>query len=189
MNTDLPINEVWRDVIGYEGLYQVSDSGHVMSLRTGRILKEGVDKETNIRNIGLYNAQGVRKSYTIHQLVMRTFVGECPPDMEINHDDGDRSNNTLSNLEYCTHQYNIRHAIRTGLYKSPTGENAHASKLTQKKVDEIRASYIPKRGMKTALAKQYGVTAAAIHKIVTRKTWKHTPQHTAPAQSESEENS
>lgn len=110
-------DEQWRDIPGWEGLYQVSDQGRVRSLdrqkeyrdgRTyfypGRILKLRVN-QTGYLRAGLYDGDKTKDCY-VHRLVMWAFVGECPKGMQVCHDDGDKKNNRLKNLRYASQSDN-----------------------------------------------------------------------------------
>lgn len=112
--------EEWRPIPGYEGIYEVSDRGRVRSLdRTsshgrrlrGQILKPVV--RSGYLGVGLH-ASGVSRIHSAHRLVLSAFVGPAPADMEARHLDGDRSNNTASNLAWGTSQQNIRDQLRHG---------------------------------------------------------------------------
>ena len=103
------MKEEWRDIAGYEGKYQVSNLGRVKSLnykRTGKhkILKllKGSD---GYFYIGLCK-NGIKKNNLVHRLIAQSFI-ENPDDFpEVNHRDENKQNNKVSNLEWCTHQYN-----------------------------------------------------------------------------------
>jgi hypothetical protein len=126
------MNENWKDIPGYEALYQVSDLGRVKALpRTLRFLsKRGVESwrvtaeklcSVNVTRNGYclvhFQVDGVRHTRTVHELVMLAFAGARPERLEINHKDGDKRNNALVNLEYVTSEQNHRHAVDTGLNK------------------------------------------------------------------------
>ncbi|GAG26569.1 unnamed protein product, partial [marine sediment metagenome] len=108
METKL-IDEIWKNVIGYEGLYQVSNYGRVKSFH----LYKGTSKRILIPRkmkaghfqVNLCKNQ-VKKNYLIHRLVMRAFMGLCPDGMECCHNDGDPTNNCVFNLRYDTHKSN-----------------------------------------------------------------------------------
>lgn len=113
--------EVWREVPGYEGAYQVSDEGRVRSLdrvtsngspRRGRILKPGRLTGGHLA-VALSSASSVQQ-FRVHQLVMLAFIGERPPGMEIRHLDGVKTNNRLDNLTYGTRSENILDRVRHG---------------------------------------------------------------------------
>lgn len=102
---------MWKDIKGYEGLYQISNDGHVR-----RILKNGETKPVKNKD-GLYYTVSLSKngrytSFNVHRLVAETFLG-MPEDrkMEVNHKDGDKHNNNLSNLEWVTPTENHIHAL------------------------------------------------------------------------------
>lgn len=117
--------EVWKDIPGYEGLYQVSNMGRVKSLeRTKdnnggkvaipeRIMRTSVD--TVGYSIVCLTKDGKRKTHKIHRLVGMAFVPNPENKQEINHKDGDKRNNCAVNLEWSTRLENMHHAYATGL--------------------------------------------------------------------------
>ena len=120
--------EIWKDVPGYEGLYQVSSFGRVRSLDRmvwggkAYYFKEGqIQKLQNNGNGYMYKQlkhEGTGKNFYIHRLVMMTFVGDRPKNMVICHIDGDKTNNRLDNLRYDTYSENnidqFRHSDKRG---------------------------------------------------------------------------
>ncbi len=120
------MEEIWKDCIGYEGLYQVSDLGRVKSMERQsigknnsiRILKEKI-LECNVDEKGykflhLWN-KSVKKRITVHRLVAQHFIENPNGLPQVNHKDGVKSNNVVYNLEWCTSSQNIKHAYDTGL--------------------------------------------------------------------------
>ena len=107
--------ERWRDIAGYEGVYQVSDLGQVRNTQTNKILQP-----TKLKNGRVYvtlSSDGFQKKSTVHDLVASAFLGDCPPEHEIRHKDGDYSRNELSNLEYISRQESQkRFVMQTGGY-------------------------------------------------------------------------
>lgn len=118
--------------------------------------------------------------------MMLTFIGPCPAGYVVNHKDGVKTNNTLSNLEYVLEIENHRHAQRLGLY--PTGErhmsrthperlrrgeHHKCAKLTTEQVKEIRRLYAEGGCTFKALASTYKVSQGTINAIVHRVIWKH----------------
>ena len=176
--------EIWKDIQGYEGLYQVSNYGRVKSLErkvkskggfrkvSERILKPMVTSY-GYRAVSFYNPNN--KKYKIHRLVVQAFLNNPNNYEQVNHIDGDKTNNHVDNLEWCSHEMNMQHAHKTGLknMKHLTGHNHPNSKLTDKDVKEIREKYIPKIYTLKKLAEEYGVDYSVIHKIIKRKNWKH----------------
>lgn len=103
------MTETWKDVAGYEGLYQVSDLGRVRSLKYGksRILKHIIGKKGYL-HVTLYR-EGEQKSVLIHRLVAQAFVPNPSNFPVINHKDENPANNTVNNLEWCTQRYNVNY--------------------------------------------------------------------------------
>ena len=106
------MEEIWKDIEGYEGLYQVSNLGRVKSLKynkTGRerILK--IDKNKNGYLYILLYKNNKRKHYRIHRLVANAFIENPNNYPYINHKDECKSNNNVNNLEWCSPKYNINH--------------------------------------------------------------------------------
>ena len=101
--------EVWKDVVGYEGLYMVSNLGRVKSLRGNkeRILKGYYHR--GYRRVDLYK-NGVMKHWRIHRLVAQAFIDNPNNYPVVNHRDEDKSNNRVDNLEWCTHEYNVNYS-------------------------------------------------------------------------------
>ena len=123
--------EEWRDVEGFEGLYQVSNKGKVRSLdrtvttsrygkplsmtKRGKVLKTITDRRGYI-GVQL-SKEGKPYTFKVHRLVARAFLPNAEGLQEVNHIDGNKRNNDIQNLEWCTRGHNIRHAFRTGLIK------------------------------------------------------------------------
>ena len=118
--------EIWKDIPNYEGYYQASNLGRIKSLlfqnnlnnkkyKREKILKPKVTKD-NCSRVELWK-DGKHKTYLTYRLVALTFLGKPKEGMTVNHKDGNRLNNNIDNLEWCTRKENIQHAYRTGLYK------------------------------------------------------------------------
>ena len=116
------MQEVWKDIPGYEGLYQVSSLGRVKSLErdTKRLrpqhIRERMLKPRNGGYLQVYLADaGKREAVYIHRLVAQAFIPNPDNKPIANHKDGNKHNNSVENLEWCTHQENVLHAYLTGL--------------------------------------------------------------------------
>lgn len=171
-------SEHWREVPDYEGLYEVSTEGRVRLMRDrggngqgrwlkGRILKLKPCRAKVYRVVQITRGDGKKTSPKIHQLVMAAFVGPAPEDRwQINHRDGNSTNNHICNLEYCTPSENQIHRYRV------LGNRNNNAKFTDDQVLEIRARYAAgeRNGQ---LAKAFGVTTTCIHHIVRGKVYKH----------------
>ena len=109
-------SEIWKDVVGYEGFYQVSNKGNVYSITRkdsigrklgGRMLKPCYDRDGYLRVYLCKN--GKRKTRFIHRLVAGAFLPNPNGYSEINHRDENKVNNYANNLEWCTREHNVNH--------------------------------------------------------------------------------
>lgn len=115
------MNEIWKDIKGYKGLYQISNLGNVKSLKREKLKKDKIIKPYNTKGylrIGLLKNK-VRKGHFIHRLIAQEFIPNPENKPFINHINGITNDNNIKNLEWCTHQENVDHAWRTGLMKPP----------------------------------------------------------------------
>ena len=112
------MEEVWKDIVGYEGLYQVSNLGRVKSLNYKHTKKEGVlafkRHKSGYLTVMLCK-NGENKNRSIQTLVAGEFIENPENKPCVNHIDGNKENNAVENLEWVTYSENTRHAIRTGL--------------------------------------------------------------------------
>lgn len=105
------MQEIWKDIEGYEGEYQVSNFGNVRSLN---FMRRGVTRELAKKHSGgysyviLYKKTKIKRK-RIHRLVAETFIPNPDNLPEVNHKDENKENNRIDNLEWCTHQYNFRY--------------------------------------------------------------------------------
>lgn len=156
--------EQWKDIPGYEGRYKCSDMGNVQSLISLRPMS--LTKDTNgYITVGLSKDSKCKKRW-VHQLVLMTFIGPRPPQMEAAHLNGKRDDNRLENLRWCSRKENHAHKKQHGTYQ--IGEQSSHYKLTNEQCDAIVAEYKfihPKRSNSKELAIKYGVTQATIAKI------------------------
>lgn len=133
---DLP-NEVWKDIPSYEGLYQASSLGRLRSLDRftsrgfylrGAIIVQSTRKDDYL-NTALTTKDKKRKLWLVHRLVTITFISNPLHKLFINHKDGNKKNNRVDNLEWCTRSENCQHAWDTGL-QTKRGKTKHPETTT-----------------------------------------------------------
>lgn len=113
------MGEVWKNINGYEGLYQISNNGRVKSLpklagkswRKEKILKTYLDKDGYVKVI--LCKENKTKFLSVHRLIAEAFIPNPNEFPQINHKDENKQNNSLENLEWCTCKYNINYGTRT----------------------------------------------------------------------------
>lgn len=133
------MQEIWRDIVGYEGLYQVSNLGNVKLLKRtfspnggtrvieNKIMKNYINRDGYIK-VQLTN-NGKQKTISIHRLVAQSFVKNEFEYNEVNHIDGDKSNNNIENLEWSNRSQNIKHAILNNLFSVRKRGNHNMAKI------------------------------------------------------------
>lgn len=168
---DVLAEDGWVDVPGYLGRYQVNTDGRVRVIRvsdmTPRTGKAGY--AYTILESGSRKKGGYRKHHLIHRLIAEAFLPNPENKPCVNHKDGDKSNNSLSNLEWATYSENTLHAYDNGLIISLKGEKHNMAKLTNAQALEIRGSV----GSCKSVGAKYGVSAMIVSKIRRRELWAH----------------
>jgi len=178
------MKEIWKDVKDYEGYYQISNLGNVKSLeryRKGRnnskcIVKERILKETKgycdrYKGVLLCN-NGIKKKITIHRLVAQAFVSNLENKPCVNHLDGNKLNNNVKNLEWCTYSENDKHAYKIGL-RCNKGEKNSQAKLTEREVLKIRELYKTGKYTQKEIGNIFNNSHQNISGIINRKRWKY----------------
>lgn len=161
---------MWKDVKGFEGLYQISSCGCIKSIIRvkDRVLKPCVVGKGYLAVSLRKNNQTYRKY--IHQLVCESFCGESTKENKVvNHIDGNKLNNHFTNLEWCSYSSNNKHAYDTGLKNR--GEGFYNARLSEADVIQIRK--IGKIGTYQEIADCYGVSKATVRDVLMGRTWKH----------------
>jgi len=181
------IMEEWRDIKGYEGVYQASDLGRIRSLdkirrkwnhqgkRDVDYLYKGRVLKSNICNIYLYVClmhKGVKKSRSVHRLIAKTFVDNPNNKPNVNHIDFNHYNNSSNNLEWCTQYENIQHTKKHGRSRYANGEDQGKTRLTKEDVIKIRC--MSKEGVSQGkIASMYKMSRSGICNIISKKSWKY----------------
>lgn len=169
----LPTSEVWKDIKDYEGIYQVSNFGNVKSLgnsfsRKERLLKLSHQSKGYLTVVLQKNA--TRKMVLTHRLVAEHFIDNTESKPQVNHINGDKTDNIVENLEWVSHRENLDHAIKNNL--TLKGEENRNSKL--KDVDVIKIYSLLQKGTTTKeLSESYNVSYSTIDSIRTNRYWKH----------------
>ena len=158
----------WHYIEGFPK-YKVSDTGIVWNK------EKDVEVRTRNRNgyigVTLFN-DGYRKDENVHRLVAKAFLIGEPDQDQVNHKDGNKSNNHVDNLEWCTLSENRQHAYDNGLQHGRKGSKHHGAKFTEDEIREIKRKLANGYGV-TKLARELGVSHATISLINTGKNWSH----------------
>lgn len=167
------VKEIWKDVEGYEGLYQVSNMGNVRSLerqtsrgqnRKGKFLTKTIS-DNGYPKVSL-SKDGKATRFFVHRLVAISFIPNPEHKREVNHINGIKTDNRVCNLEWVSSRENKLHAFETRLRTQD-----HLRKLTYEQAEEIREKH--SKGISIyALAKEYGKCYKNIKAIVDCKLYK-----------------
>ena len=183
-------NEIWKDIQGFP-LYRVSNHGRILSL--GRTYtrpnwKDGKENVVRLRDriingcikklgdrpvvkTASLRADNKTHHVRVSHLVLEAFVGPRPIGMEACHNDGNPANNRIENLRWDTHAANMADQVQHGTKSSPPtfyGENHPMARLTDAQVEAIRAQAM-RRGLRAELAREHGVSATSIGRILSGK--------------------
>jgi len=161
--------ELWKTIDGYTD-YQVSNLGKIKSLKHNKekILKQ-IDNGFNYLYVYLCK-NNICQTFYIHRLVGIAFIPNTHNKPCINHKDGNKQNNYVDNLEWCTHSENMKHAFKIGL-RNQQGNNSPNHKLNKNDVLIIRDLYLYGNSQ-NKISKIYGVSRSCIEHIVNRINWK-----------------
>ncbi len=172
------VKEIWLDIIGFDGYYQISNKGRLKSLPRWGSPKTNILETANNGKGYLITAIGYKrklKSFVIHRLVAIYFVVNPDPInyKEINHIDGNKKNNHASNLEWSSRSKNVQHAFDTGLKFGYKGSKHPKSILNEEQVLLIRSKHVFRKYSHVTLAKEFSVSKSTIKHILARESWKH----------------
>ena len=176
------MDEIWKDVVGFEGIYKVSSFGRLKSLERIVVRKNDVRLRINEKIILGSDHHGYlfttlrkkdcRVQKFIHVIVAEAFIGVKPEGKEVCHADGSRKNNCVNNLRYGTRSDNVRDAMAHGTHYKPI--NKKGSERSDAKINEEIAKLIKVSDESShVLAKKFNVSRALISNIKRNKAWNH----------------
>lgn len=160
--------EIWV-LLKETNSHLISNVGNIKSIKTNKIIKKHLDKDGYPR-VGLYFNKKI-KSFYVHRLIANNFLNNKDNKPQVNHIDGNKQNNKISNLEWVTSSENRIHAFKIGLQKNKTGEDHHNSKLTINDIKEIR-KLCELNVSQYKIAKIFNIRQPQVSKIKNKKHWK-----------------
>ena len=178
--------EEWKDVNGYEGMYQISNKGNVRSLDRISYHKRGVSrykgkpKKKRMSTFGYwmvsFSKENKSKNFYVHKLMGIAFIPNPKNKKFINHKNGIKTDNQLENLEWVTHSENMNHELDTGLRVMPKGVKVYNSKLNPEIIISARKEY--SRGGITyqEIADKNGVCKRVMMNAMKGKHWQHVTE-------------
>ncbi len=174
------MEEIWKDIKGYEGLYQVSNLGRVKSLdryvnykNKSKAVRKGVIRKAKIgKGYFLINLSkdGVKRFFLVHRIVAETFLENPSSKKTVNHINGIKTDNTVNNLEWSTYSENAIHAHNLGL-KCQKGTKNNRSKLSDEIVYKIK--FETDKMLNHEIAKIYNIHPNHVGAIKRNEKWSH----------------
>jgi len=153
---------MYKEIRGFEGKYSVDEDGNVFSHISGRKLKPYLTSK------GYYHIILAGRNIKVHRLVAEAFLPDFLEKPQVNHIDGNKQNNHISNLEMATASENMLHAFNTGL--NPKGENHGNAKLSNEDVATIKM-LLCEGETTVSIAKEFGVDRSTVSLIKLGKMW------------------
>jgi hypothetical protein len=170
--------EIWKDIKGYEGLYQISNLGNIKSFKRykeGKLLKPKFDKD-GYREVGIRDSIGIRTFKRVHILVAKSFISNPNNYKFINHKDNNPSNNIVENIEWCSIEYNNKYRFTNG-NASHKGSKSPVATITEDVAIEIYRLGHSGKYTEPELAKMFNTTRSIVNKIRLNITWTHVTKY------------
>ena len=159
----------------FENIFEISDDSKFgliwkRNTRTKKLIGKSAGCINKKTGYVVATVEGIQ--YFLHRVVMALHLGECPSNMQVNHIDGNKTNNRISNLELVTPQQNVRHAYDSGLAKGKSGEDNPMSEITEEVVLKIY-EYLEQGLGNTEISKLLDIEHKHISLLRTGSRWKH----------------
>ena len=176
------MKEIWKDIDGLSGCYQVSSHGRVRSVKrivncghgSTRTVKGMILKQT-LNRYGYYEVrpqvEGKKHLFRVHRLVAIHFIPNHHDKPHVNHIDCNKTNNYPENLEWVTNAENVKHAVKNNL--NVKGEKSHHAILSRNDVLQIRSLLEQGFATNTEIAKAYNISMPTVSNIKNRDSWRH----------------
>lgn len=177
-------DEIWKDIIGWEGRYQVSSKGRIKSLmrikvigKNGKRMCEQFIMKQNFRrgylSVLLWRWYDDYEKWQVNRLVALHFIKNPDFKPTVNHKNGIKTDNMVRNLEWATQSEQQIHAVANNLRDNAIGEKSNFCKLSKKIVLEIRKVYLDGAMNVFEISKKYNTAVSNVRYIINRATWKH----------------
>lgn len=165
------MKEKWKDVKGFEGIYQISNLGNVRNIKTSKFLKPSPNKSGYLR-VNLSRKDKIKACY-VHRLVATAFLEKVTSKEEVNHKDVVKSNNCVKNLEWVNRKENVQHSHSLGINEKNQvkGSRVGISILTESDVIFIKKNQYKYK--KNELSKMFNTSESNIYAILSGRSWKH----------------